>query len=621
MLFEKQRYPEIFEPGYYKTQAASQRRGPTLTELNQEFLRHQRKNSAMALTRGGKAGKSKSKEGKKRGEPKESSATTAKNSSGRPPAGLDPRSLKLQQSELENAKLRQQIQQMQQSQRKSTKSQSKHDRIPSNVAHSQSKRQDSDAEEDDTSTISTASNLADAQVSFSSSDRNSSSDRKKRKFDQKYLTVPVSGDMMKHVEKEVKKHIKKIKFVSNKEETRQLCEKLMRDSNILVKYTTNSRTFDKCVTKFAEDYGALINKTINQYRTNAQSDVKKAYVDKFLSLEDGESMPTFEEFFDIVMRNIKRPDDAPDHYMPFFPPDDLNGIVQDKQAIIDGLLEPEESATENADDAGEDDEDATVSPKQPKKLTKEQKKILKTAQKDLADALAKIDKERESHEAMRQKRWREEGIHDKSIPEVKEYERKLEWFMWYWECILPAIAKKDSWGHSIRCYGTISQHGPPDDPNAKYITAADEALCLLIYQNGEKRFPYVAECAKNRQKADINHANYQAKWSTNKSGQVRYGGWKPEGVEHFLLYRKKLAMVRRMDSTHRVELDALNNIQAKRRIRTGRLAAEPSEEPQEERALEGNLGGFMDDSDDEVMEGEGFDPFSLPVAKKAKRDG
>ena len=614
MLFEKQHYPEKFEPGYYKTQAA---RGPglTLRELNQEFLRHRRKNSNMAVTRGGKAGKSKPKGGKKRGDPKEFSGTTDRNSSGGAPAGLDPKSLKLQQSEMENAKLRQQIQQMQESQRKSTKSQSKHDRIPSNVAHSQSKRQDSDDEEDDTSSISTTSNLADAQVSFSSSER------KKRKFDQKCHTVPVSGDMMKHVEKEVKKHIKKIKFVSNKEETRQLCEKLMKDSNILVKYTTNSRTFDKCLTKFAEDYGALVNKTINQYRTNAQSDVKKAYVEKFLSLEDGESMPSFEEFFDIVMRNIKRPDHAPDHYVPFFPSENLNGIVQDKQAIIDGLLEPEESATENADDAEENDEDATVSPKQPKKLTKEQKKILKTAQKDLAEAMEKIEKERESHEAMRQKRWQEEGIHDKSIPEVKECERKLEWFIWYWECILPAIAKKDSWGHSIRCYGTISQHGPPDDPNAKYITAADEALCLLFYQNGGKRFPYVAECAKNRQKPDINHANYQAKWSTNKSGQSRYGGWKAEGVDHFLLYRKKLAMVRRMESTHRVELDALNNIQAKRRIRTGHLAAEPDEEPREERALEENLGGFMDDSDDEVMEGEGFDPFSLPVAKKAKRDG
>ena len=540
----------------------------------------------MALTRNGKTGKSKSKDGKKRGDRKEVSGTTNKNSSDAPPAGLDPKSLKLQQSELENAKLRQEIEQMKQSLGKSTKSQPKPARIPAKVAHSQSKRKDSDDEEDDTSSISTESDHH-AQVSFSSSDR------KKRKFDEKSANVPVSGDMMKHVEKEVKKHIRKIKFVSNKKETRQLCQKLMKESNVLVKYTTNSRTFDGCLTKFVEDYGAVVTRTINQYRTNAQSDVKKAYVEKFLSLQDGETMPPFEEFFDIVMRNFKRPDNAPDHYMPFSPSDELNAIVQDKQAIIDGLQEPEETATENADDAEEADEDATVLPTQPKKLSKEQKKILRLAKKDLADAMEKIDKEQESHETMRQKRWREEGIHDQSIPEVKEYERKLHWFIWYWECILPAIAKKEGWGHSIRCYGTISQHGPPDDPNAKYITAADEALCLLFYQNGEKRFPYVAQCAKNRQKPDKEHPNYQAKWSSSRSGQLRYGGWKPEGVEHFLLYRKKLAMIRRMESTHRVELDALNNIQAKRRIRTGHLAAEPDEEPREEEALEENLGGFI----------------------------
>ena len=80
-------------------------------------------------------------------------------------------------------------------------------------------------------------------------------------------------------------------------------------------------------------------------------------------------------------------------------------------------------------------------------------------------------------------------------------------------------------------------------------------------------------------------------------------------------------MVRRKPSTHLVELDALNNIQAKRRIRNGNLAADPMDDDEEEEAVDQNLGGFMDDSDDEVLEEDGFDPYSLPVAKKAKRSG
>ena len=612
--------------------------------MNRQFLEHKKLNSTMVVngrrqsTKDQTAGsKSKAQMAKKRGASQQGRKGSSKDDSEIPPEGLDPKTMKLQAAELENIKLRKQLQQMQQSQGKSTESQSncssgnqsKNTRIPSKVARAQSKISDSDDDDDeDTSTLTSSfdqDESQDAQVTYHSK---LSCKRKKRKFDEKSLFVPVKGDMMEHVEKEVKKQLRKIKFLRNKEETRQLCELIMKDSNLLVKYTMNNRTYDECLSKFVEDYGPLVLKTVNQYRTNAQSDVKKAYVDKYLSLEDGKSMPTWEEFHNIVMRNIGRPDVPPEDYMPYYPSEELNERVQAAQTIIDGLLKPDQAAKETADEVDEEDDDATVSEKEPKKpakgpkkLDKDQKKILKGAQKDLQAARDDIDEERNNHLEMRQKRWETEGIHDQSIPVVSEYHRKLQWVIWYWECILPAIAKKDGWGHSVRCYGTISKHGPPDDPEAKYITAADEALCLLFYQNGEKRFPYVAECTKKRQTVDQKSANYVAKWSSSKTGQSRYGGWSKEGVEHFLLYRKKMAKVRRMESTHRVEEDALNIIQAKRRIRNGPVAADPMADPQEEEPLDDNLGGFMDDSDDEAVEDDGFDPYVLPPAKKAKRDG
>ena len=144
---------------------------------------------------------------------------------------------------------------------------------------------------------------------------------------------------------------------------------------------------------------------------------------------------------------------------------------------------------------------------------------------------------------------------------------------------------------------------------------------LIFYKNGETRFPYIAQCAKKHSKPEQSHPDYEAVWSTNKSGQSKFGGWKPEAIDHFLHYRKSLAVVRRKPSTHLVELDALNNIQAKRRIRNGNLAADPMDEAEEEEEVDQNLGGFMDDSDDEAVEVEGFDPYSMPVAKKAKRSG
>ena len=100
-----------------------------------------------------------------------------------------------------------------------------------------------------------------------------------------------------------------------------------------------------------------------------------------------------------------------------------------------------------------------------------------------------------------------------------------EFFEWYWEHLLPKCVGSQNWGQSIRLYGTISQHFPPDDPKRKYITSSDEALVLLLYENCGQRFPYHAKCKAKGETPDAEHANNQSKWSNNQSGQVKWGGW------------------------------------------------------------------------------------------------
>ena len=180
-----------------------------------------------------------------------------------------------------------------------------------------------------------------------------------------------------------------------------------------------------------------------------------------------------------------------------------------------------------------------------------------------------------------------------------------EWFLWYWEHLLPKVGGKNSWGHSIRCYGTISKHTLPDDPKKKYITSSDEALVLVLYENCGQRFPYSADCQKKGLKVDKSHKKYQSRWTDARAGQCKWGGWNLKGRMRYIELRGKISKAKRKEHVQAVEAHALGEIQAKYNIGTRQPAKKKGAKVKD---FEGKEEGFatfgVESSDEETEEGE-----------------
>ena len=192
--------------------------------------------------------------------------------------------------------------------------------------------------------------------------------------------------------------------------------------------------------------------------------------------------------------------------------------------------------------------------------------------------------------------------YDPENPEKNAENR--EWFLWYWEHLLSKVGGKNVWGHTIRCYGTISQHAPPDDPNRKYITSSDEALVLVMYENCGQRFPYTAECNRKGIKVDQNHKRYQSRWSDNRAGQCKWGGWNLNGRKRYIELRTKISKAKRKNHVAAVEAHCLSELQAKHSIGTSRTSKKKGKKAKDFEGNEESFASFGVESDEELEEEE-----------------
>lgn len=198
----------------------------------------------------------------------------------------------------------------------------------------------------------------------------------------------------------------------------------------------------------------------------------------------------------------------------------------------------------------------------------------------------------------------------------------LEIFRWYWECLLPCVSGKQYWGLNIRKHVTISKGVFPDDRSKKYVTSSDEALVLIMYENCDTRFPWVAQCYSKgktfkNHKAEIKDGKlYVSKWTDSKAGQCKWGGWSEQGRIRYGQHRQNIARARKLDSTHVAEKWVLA------RIRGVPEEGVEVEEEEKRPALPSDFGkeaqvSFLDvDSDDDCDEIEIMDLEALPKEVK-----
>ena len=175
-------------------------------------------------------------------------------------------------------------------------------------------------------------------------------------------------------------------------------------------------------------------------------------------------------------------------------------------------------------------------------------------------------------------------------------------FCWYWDKLLPATTGNAvHWTPEIRHCTTISKGQVGDNPKAKLIPDTTEAFCLLVYESNRDKWQKVwqvqqtvpgkqVKIRKNeaaiKKKCDKFHcmcweedATLLSKWTDSNCGQAKFGGWKDEGLDRFIEFRKDVKKGRAKSHNETLENEILTLLRAQNNI--------TAPTPEEQRKLDG----------------------------------
>ena len=197
--------------------------------------------------------------------------------------------------------------------------------------------------------------------------------------------------------------------------------------------------------------------------------------------------------------------------------------AQLRRVVLRKGLEPTEAETY-------EDFMSRTSDLDPETLPPEQKELLEIAEEDW-----------DRREQERAK------AHNDAVPLMRDF------FKWYWNFLLPAVASKVRWGSNYRKHLTISEGVFKAAGTKKLITDSDEAFVVIVYENCENRFPYTAECKKDGKKVNEKDEKYQTRWCDDGAGLQKFGGWNNKGRKRYvklvqaIWYTKQKATVKTLE--------------------------------------------------------------------------
>jgi len=161
-------------------------------------------------------------------------------------------------------------------------------------------------------------------------------------------------------------------------------------------------------------------------------------------------------------------------------------------------------------------------------------------------------------------------------------------FVTYVNDLLPKVAGNKYWGPSTRHYYLPSSYkhdivvpeGSELDSTVDAVSASDEAFLALVFDNSYDKWKKQAEKYKksvlDKQKdasvelfvPKADKTDYNLPYTNAKSGNLKYGGWKVEGIKKFDAYKDKIELNRRDNEEYCrvVEEDNLVRIQKKEGI-------------------------------------------------------
>lgn len=110
--------------------------------------------------------------------------------------------------------------------------------------------------------------------------------------------------------------------------------------------------------------------------------------------------------------------------------------------------------------------------------------------------------------------------------------KQKELLLWYYDRWLPICAGNLYWGETIRYYKLPSDTCKmPNGEEKGLVTVTNEAFGLLVLENCHQKwmniFQYKAKHGRGAKIPNIGPESlpFKAKWTKDRQGQVRFGGW------------------------------------------------------------------------------------------------
>ena len=158
-------------------------------------------------------------------------------------------------------------------------------------------------------------------------------------------------------------------------------------------------------------------------------------------------------------------------------------------------------------------------------------------------------------------------------------------FVTYVNVLLPKVAGNKYWGTGTRHYQLPSSsyhdicvpEGSGLDPTVEAVTASDEAFLVIVFENCYDKWEQQA--AKYKKSVQDNQVDsrveifvpktdktdYNLPYTNSKAGNLKYGGWKAEGIKKFDEYTAKIEKNRQTDGKYLKEVEEENLVRIQKK--------------------------------------------------------
>ena len=114
-------------------------------------------------------------------------------------------------------------------------------------------------------------------------------------------------------------------------------------------------------------------------------------------------------------------------------------------------------------------------------------------------------------------------------------DRLCELFIEHWRTLMPKVAGHWAWAPNKQEYHLISfgTQDPEDLASDYLVSPSDEAFLVVLWENCHKKWAHLDECRKNKTQPDPEDTRLVTPYSSSKSGQKKFGGWREAGIQKY----------------------------------------------------------------------------------------